>query len=555
MAVPPPPALTIKTASEIRDDQLRVIKNGLIQLQGATNPNVTVDSDFGLIATGLGNEVAIASNNAPLMGQQLMGDTATGADLDRILNYYGLQRRPASEAIGSVIVTSSASTLVAAGEQLQSSQGERYQVLTTGTYGNGSAIKVVSLDTGSDTNQAADTVLTWVAPPPYFAPTVTVSEIDPVSGGIDAEDDETARARFNAFLANPPGGGNPTQIIGWAQEADPEVQYAFVSPAARGPATVDVCVVGYATSSSKNRDLDSSLVINTVSPFVLGELPQFADGYVCTVSNYPIDVAISLSLPDPVTANPSGTGGGFLDPSPLQVTTAKPAIRIVDGYAISGSTSGVPQNTSTSFWIDCPIAPTSGVVYNISYLSPVDWNLYSGQTNGTLQAATSFPSLSSHTSLYYITVNVPFYQASAVNQIVQPGNWIFPTAVNTPVYVAAYLDYLSKVGPGERTTDPGLLPRAYRQPRENVSWNYKLNNRLLKPIVESGEEVFDGSILFRGSSGTTDSSPFTDYGSLTLNGDPAYALYAPPTAYLNNGTALGPSYIFVPHNFGIYRES
>ena len=553
MATTPQP-LIVKSVTDVRDDILRTIRNGLIE-QGVSNPQVTLTSDFGLIAAALANEVATPANNAVLLADQAMPDTATGSDLDRILGFYNLTRRPASQSSGLIVATASASSFVPFGAQLVDAAGVKFQVTVGGTYSNGSFIPVQSVNAGSTTNEDAGTILTWVSPPAFFGPTASVSTINPLTGGEDLEDDATARARLIAFLSNPPGGANPSQIIEFAQAADPSVKTAFVHAAARGPGTVDVAIVGYANANDGYRQVNTLLLNNKIAPYIQGQLPQYADGYICNVQNYPMDVSIGLSLPLPTSAIPSGPGGGWLDPAPLAVTATKPAIRVVDGYALSGNTSGVPQNTATSFWVDFPVAPGAGVQYSISYVSPVTFTLYSGVTSGTYIAATSFGSLSSYTSMYYITVNSPFYQNSNTNLPIQKGDWIFPTAVNTQTYVTAYINYIATMGPGERTNLAGLLPRALRQPFEQVSAPYKLNSRAVKPIIDSGPEVYDGSLLFRGSYQDTSRTPtasFVDYGTKTLNSDPAYALYAPPTTYNYFITMLAPSLIFVPQNISFY---
>jgi hypothetical protein len=257
----------------------------------------------------------------------------------------------------------------------------------------------------------------------------------------------------------------------------------------------------------------------------------------------------------PPSAIPSGPGGGWLDPAPLQITTAKPAIRVIDGYALSGNTSGVPQNTATAFWVDFPIPPISGVQYSISYVSPETLITYSGVTSGTYTPATNYASISSYTSMYYITVNSPFYFNVNTNTIIQAGDWIFPSAVNTATYVSTLITYIAGMGPGERTAVAGLLPRAYRQPYDQTSGPYKLNSRIIKPIIDSGPEVYDGVLLFRGSyqnSGIVPTAPFVDYGTLTFNGDPAYPVYAPPTTYNYFSTMQAPSLIFIGNNLGFY---
>jgi Baseplate J-like protein len=552
-----PQPLIVKTSSDVRDDILRTIRNGLIE-QGISNPQVTLTSDFGLIAAALGQEVTIPASNAVILANQGMPDTATGTDLDRILGFYNLTRRAASQSSGAIIASAGATSFVPLGSQLVDSSGNTFQVTIGGTYGNGAAIPVQSVNAGSSTNEDAGTSLTWSSPPPFFAPTAIVSTINPITGGEDVETDDVARTRLIAFLSNPPGGANPSQIIQWAQAADTSVQTAFVSCAARGPGTVDVVTVTYANSNDGYRDSNLLLLTNKIAPYIQGQLPQYVDGYVCTVQNYPMDISIGLSLPLPPSSIPSGPGGGWLDPAPLQVTTAKPAIRICDGYALSGQTSGVPQNTATSFWVDFPQPPQGGVQYSISYVSPETLTLYQGVTSGTYIPATNYGSISAYTTMWYVTVNSPFYFNANLNIIIQPGDWIFPSAVNTATYVTTMLTYIAGMGPGERTANTGLLPRAYRQPYDTTSGPYKLNSRIVKPIIDSGPEVYDGVLLFRGSyvnSGTTPTAPFVDYGTIVFNADPAYAVYAPPTTYNFFGTMQAPSNIFVPNNIGFYVSS
>ncbi len=554
MATTIPQPLIVKSSTEVRDDIIRTIRNGLIE-QGISNPQVTLTSDFGLIASALGNEVAVPGNNTILIGDQGMPDTATGSDLDRLLGFYGLTRRTASQSSGLIVAVTSATSFVPFGAQLIDSAGNKFQVIQGGSYGNGAFIPVQSVNAGASVNQEAGVTLTWVAPPAFFSPTVTVSTINPLTGGTDTEDDDTARTRLLAFLSNPPGGGNASQIIEFAQDSDPSVKTAFVYSGARGPGTYDVSVVGYANENDGYRSVDNLLLTNKIAPFVQGQMPQFADGYITNVQNYPLDISIGLSLPLPPSAIPSGPGGGWIDPAPLQTTASKPAIRVIDGYALSGMDPTVPQNSATAFWVDFPVAPVSGIQYNISYMSPATFTLYSGTTSGTYTSATTYGSISSYTSMYYVTVNSPFYQNSNTNLPIQAGNWIFPSAVNMQTYVTAFLDYMATLGPGERTNVSGLLPRAFRQPFEQTSGPYKLNSRIVKPIIETGPEVYDGVLLFRGSylnTGVVPTAVFKDYATITLNSDPAYALYAPPTTYNFFSTMQAPSLIFVPNNLGFY---
>ena len=54
----------VKDAVTIREDILRVIKNGLIR-QNVTNPNVNPGTDWYIIATALGNELTTGAGVSP----------------------------------------------------------------------------------------------------------------------------------------------------------------------------------------------------------------------------------------------------------------------------------------------------------------------------------------------------------------------------------------------------------------------------------------------------------------------------------------------------------
>lgn len=546
--------ITIPSVEDMVSNYLKFIRNALLR-RGVANPQTSEGSDYGIQAAAVCTQFSIIANNGQIISDKNMPDVAVETDLDRQLAIYGLSRRPASNAIGSVIASATSSSLVVTGTQLVNANGAKYQVNVGGIYGNGSSIPVISIDTGDIVNVAAGETLTWVSTPVFFSPTVTVSSINPISGGQDAEDDATARARLLAYFQNPPGAGNPAQLTAYAQAANAAVQTAFVYCAARGPGTLDMSVIGYQDTNNGNRQLDNTLLLNVIAPYVQGQLPQFCDGYITNVVNYPMDLSIALSLPASPNSIPAGPGGGWLDSAPLQTTTAKPAIRVIDGYALSGNDPTVPQNTSTSFWVDFPVDPASTITYSISYLSPITYILYSAVTSGTYVPSSTYASLSAYTDLFYVTINSPFY--SSGNNPPLGGSYIFPTANNTAVYVQAVKDWFATLGPGERTNNSGLLPRALRQPIPQVAYPYKLNDSLLKAITSSGDEVDDSNWLFRGSSQDTSTSPtglFVDYATKTVGSDPAYAKYSPPTTYSYFSTMQAPSFVFVINNLGLYYQ-
>lgn len=477
----------VKDQIEIRDDILRVLENGLIA-RGVAAPEVGPKSDAWVWATAIANEIAVVSSNTQIAADAQMPDTATGADLDRLGNMYGITRRPSSKASGSVVFVTSLSVLVAVGTQLIDQSGLRYQVTVGGTYTNtfpNNIIPIESVDAGKEVNHAAGDVLRWVTPPPYADATVTVNTGD-LEGGEDLEDDETYRTRILARLASPSGAGNWQQIADIAEASSTSVQKAFIYPAINGPSTMYVVVVGYAqvagtlTATSKNRDVSSTLISSTVSPGIGNLLPEYVENTVQTPTNVPHDFSVGLSLLAAGSSSPPGPGGGWIDAAPWPR----------NANSSSTFTCTVTGVTSTTvITVDAPSAPTTGVS-RIAFLDPTNW---------TLQKAKVL-SYTGTAGAYVITLDTPFPNIAT-------GHYIWPDCTNAQTYVDTVLQFFYLMGPGEKTSNTASLVRGYRHPIPSNSWPSSLSAKLLKELVSVGNEVLDSQYYYRAYNGDPPSVP------------------------------------------------
>jgi hypothetical protein len=518
MASPSTPlyTLVVKDNVTIRDDILRTIANGLISL-GITNANTGPGSDYFIIATAFANEVCVPGANSVVTADQLCPDTASGPYLDRWLTTFGLSRNPATQSFGNVtLAISTTSTLVVANSELTDSNGLRYEVTTGGTYLNGAQVPVISVDTGSATNHANGDILTWVTPPAYSAPTVSVglpNGTDGIEGGNDSEadDDEPPRARLMARLQNPPKGGNSADISGWASASTPDVQACFVYPALLGPSTTffAVCAApqqsGTMSSTSKNRDLPSALITGTILPYVQGNLPEHCLCVGASIVNQPVDLAILLSLPAAPTASPPGPGGGWLDGTPWPPSVGGAAPVVLTSYV-----------NSTQFTVNATTAPTAGVSH-ISWVSPLNWQLYSA----------TVLSVTGTSGAYAIVIDTPMPGITT-------GNAIFPQAVQQANYLTAILAAFAVMGPGEwLSSSSSLFKRAFRHPLPGLTYPSGLTATMLKQVINAGVEVLDANWIYRSATAPTVPS------SVTVD----------PTTQLLTSTA--PS-LLVPRNLSWY---
>lgn len=495
----------IRDAATIRDAILRGVRNGLIA-RGVANPNVTPGSDWFVWAQALANELEVVEANSAIKADEQMPDTATGDSLARIASIFGLSKQAAAGSAGGVVLSSSASTTVPTGSQLVDDSGLAYEVDVGGVYADGATIPIRAISTGAATNHEAGDVLRWSDTPP-FADEKAVVATGGLVNGHDQEDDEGLRQRVFARLRNPPGSGNWEHVAEVAEASAPQVEKGFVYPAAEGPATVHVAVTAQTTDTSKNRDVDSTVMTAQVVPNVKGLLPEHAYIVVTTVANVAADVAIGLSLPEAPTANPPGPGGGWLNGTPWPAPDASTTWRTT----VTGVTS------TTIITVDAQTAPSVGVT-RIAWLSPTDWKLYSALVVGVTGTA----------GAYAITLDNPLVGITT-------GAYIWPECVNAQTYVDALLAAFAAMGPGEKTTNASAFQRGFRHPRPASGWAYALGPTMLRAITDSGDEV-EAAEFFHRTDGTT-----------TTTGASGQVVPQVP------GTISNPPNQFVPRNVAFYR--
>lgn len=474
-----PKEFVVKTREQIRGDYTRTIAAGLVDI-GIPNPNVsegTLDylrgDALGAFGEDIGNLVQIKANAS-------LPDTAGKNDpeeLYRIARIIKKSLRPAGPSRGKVILetTTDVAVGIPSGAQLIDDSGLTFEVAVPGPYSNGDEITCNSVDTGESTNIEAGKTLRWVNPPPFVVKTAIVA-----SGGflygVNQEDIEGLRARVIDHYANPPGGGNWAQVVEVAERSS-YASRAFVYPAVYGGNTMHVCVVRAPTATNKSRSIDQATIDQFIAPNVIGEFPTFADIVVTSANDYPVDVSFSMNLPLSRLASPPGPGGGWLDANPWP----KP-------YTPNGYASVISVTNSAEFVVRAYGTPVVGS--RIVYISPVDFYIY----HGIVQSfSRDNPGLFPND--WRIVVDTPFLSVRATSTALQVGDWVSPDAERFDAYVAAVLDTFASLGPAEKTTLPGLLPRALRKPPKVYKYPADVGSYALRQLILSGDEVLDTSFL------------------------------------------------------------
>lgn len=221
----------------------------------------------------------------------------TAPDLDSLIlhgNEFGIARKSAAPAVGSVAVTSSASIEIDAGaifrriddvEFVATSGGK---LLTAGVL----TIPVQAVADGKASNTEMGTGLVLAS---GFVTTglVTAEASTDIRFGVDAEDIESYRARILFRKRNPPHGGSAADYVIWASEVS-GVTRVFVERLWNGRGTVRVFVL--MDELYPDGIPDSSDVIR-VRQYVTGLMPAGVELTVAAPIARPIDVTISGLTP------------------------------------------------------------------------------------------------------------------------------------------------------------------------------------------------------------------------------------------------------------------
>lgn len=166
------------------------------------------------------------------IAQQVIYDTADAEFLERWASLWGILRKPAESAAGTVAATGAGTVL--AGTLYRRADGAEFRV-SASTVVPGD-IPVQAVLAGTAGNTVAGVQLSLMTPVAGVNTAATVVEI---SGGSDIEEIEALRARFLARLRKPPNGGSAHDYVQWALEV-PGVTRAWVFPQELGPGTVTV---------------------------------------------------------------------------------------------------------------------------------------------------------------------------------------------------------------------------------------------------------------------------------------------------------------------------
>lgn len=277
------------TLTEIIERDLSDMSSRMIGTDGA----VLRRSVLGVLARALAGASHELHGHLDWIAQQIIIDTAESEYLERWANVWGVRRKAAEFASGSVVFSGIVGTSIPIGTSLQRQDGALFETTVIGTIMGGTAtVPVRAVEAGAAGNTAAGTTLTLRQPVGGVQSAAPVA-VGGITNGSDVEDDDGLRERLLARIQEPPQGGAAADYVNWAL-AVPGVTRAWVYPLEMGLGTVTVRFV---------RDDDPSIIpdtneVDAVQDYIDERRPVTATVFVVAPIAVPLDMTIQIQ---PVT--------------------------------------------------------------------------------------------------------------------------------------------------------------------------------------------------------------------------------------------------------------
>ncbi|MFR3318134.1 MAG: baseplate J/gp47 family protein [Sutterella wadsworthensis] len=196
--------------------------------------------------------------------RQVFSSTAEGAYLERRASEYGIYRKQASSATGTVTFVGESD--VPSGTQIQTDDDVIY--ITTAKSVDGVA-PIRAVAAGSNGNASAGMELRLISPIAGVQSTCTAGEL---TGGADAEDDESLRDRLLQRQKNPPKAGTKADYVSWALAVS-GVTRAWCYPQELGQGHV---TVRFMTDGMTENGIPNETMIQRVTDYIENQMPVTA---------------------------------------------------------------------------------------------------------------------------------------------------------------------------------------------------------------------------------------------------------------------------------------
>ncbi|QMV43749.1 baseplate J/gp47 family protein [Cohnella cholangitidis] len=220
-------------------------------------------------------------------------ENLTGDDLaKRIYDRTGIIRKPATFAVGSVVVTGNGA--ISIGDLFETASGFQFSATESKSITGSGSVEIRAVIDGPSGNVPANQI-TMI--PVTIAGITGVNNPAPTLDGFDSETDADLLVRYFERIRTPATSGNKSHYKNWAKEVT-GVGDARVIPLWSGPNTVKVVII------DSDRKVASTQLVDDVQTYIdpgitgLGEgvAPIGAYATVSSAAGLSIDVGVSISL-------------------------------------------------------------------------------------------------------------------------------------------------------------------------------------------------------------------------------------------------------------------
>jgi uncharacterized phage protein gp47/JayE len=296
------------------------------------------------------------------LSDQVIYDTADTDYLERWCSIWGVSRKAASAATGTVTFVVQTGSVIASGTTLQALDGVQYQTTADATVsGTSATAPITAVVAAAAGNRATGQSLSLVSPVVGVQSTATAGLI---SGGADIETDDALRARLLARIQQPPQGGASADYVTWALEVS-GVTRAWVYAQELGAGTVTVRFVRD-NDGTGSAIIPDSTEVATVQAYIDALRPVTAQITVVAPAAVPLNFTITGLTPS-TTAVRTAIETELQD---LLLREAVPGGTILLSHiraAISAATD------ETDYTLTSPSANVTNTTGNMSTMGTITW--------------------------------------------------------------------------------------------------------------------------------------------------------------------------------------
>ena len=264
------------------------------QLQAAIESRLTSEqlrhSDAKIYARAFAGTADAVFSLVSYMHRQQFVFSCDSEYLDRHAALYGLTRKPAEFAEGSVRFDVSAGGVVPAGTVVQTGDGVRF-VTTSDDVSGVSHVRAELAGVNGNTDAGIEVNL--LSPLLGVDSTAIVSAR--IEGGIDIESDDEFRSRTLQKMRDTPMGGASSDYVTWSLSV-PGVTRAWCYPLEDGDGTVTVRFV----CDNEEDIIPTSEMVDRVTKYIADRRPVCAKVIVVAPTKFPVNFNFSLLSPNTV---------------------------------------------------------------------------------------------------------------------------------------------------------------------------------------------------------------------------------------------------------------